>query len=69
MILCTLHQPSAVLFGFFDDLVLLQSGGHTEYFGPLGAKSEMLIAYFERNGAHKCSKDGNPAEYHPKLLF
>jgi ABC-type multidrug transport system ATPase subunit len=61
-ILCTLHQPSAVLFGFFDDLLLLQSGGQTVYFGALGAKSETLFAYFERNGAPKCQKDANPAE-------
>lgn len=64
-ILCTLHQPSVVLFEFFDDLLLLQSSGQTVYFGPLGPKSETLIGYFERNGAPKCQKDTNPAEYCP----
>jgi ATP-binding cassette, subfamily G (WHITE), member 2, PDR len=67
-ILCTLHQPSAVLFGYFDELLLLQAGGQTTYFGPLGAKSETLINYFERNGPLKCKKDVNPAEYDLVLL-
>lgn len=62
-ILCTVHQPSAILFGHFDDLLLLQAGGQTVYFGPLGRDSQILIDYLERNGASKCKKNANPAEY------
>ena len=32
-ILCTLHQPSAMLFQRFDRLLLLAEGGRTVYFG------------------------------------
>ncbi|GAB1202987.1 hypothetical protein APSETT445_001611 [Aspergillus pseudonomiae] len=62
-ILCTIHQPSAVLFEHFDDLVLLQSGGKVVYNGELGHDSSKLISYFERNGGKKCPPHANPAEY------
>ncbi|KAI9370476.1 ABC-2 type transporter-domain-containing protein [Aspergillus egyptiacus] len=62
-ILCTIHQPSAVLFEMFDDLLLLKSGGRTVYNGELGRDSSKLIEYFERNGGKKCPPDANPAEY------
>lgn len=61
-ILCTIHQPSAVLFEMFDDLILLQSGGRTVYNGELGTDSSKLIQYFEQNGGKKCPDDANPAE-------
>jgi ATP-binding cassette subfamily G (WHITE) protein 2 (PDR) len=32
-ILCTIHQPSAMLFQRFDRLLLLAEGGRTVYFG------------------------------------
>lgn len=32
-ILCTIHQPSAMLFQRFDRLLLLAEGGKTVYFG------------------------------------
>lgn len=32
-ILCTIHQPSAMLFQRFDRLLLLADGGRTVYFG------------------------------------
>lgn len=32
-IMCTIHQPSAILFQRFDRLLLLQPGGKTVYFG------------------------------------
>ena len=62
-ILCTIHQPSAVLFEEFDELILLKSGGRIVYHGSLGRDSRHLIDYFEHNGAKKCPKDMNPAEY------
>lgn len=61
-ILCTIHQPSAVLFDEFDDLLLLQSGGRVVFHGELGNDSRRLIEYFERNGVKPCPLDANPAE-------
>lgn len=61
-ILCTIHQPSAVLFEQFDELLLLQSGGRVVYNNELGTDSKKLIEYFEQNGARKCSPHENPAE-------
>lgn len=61
-ILCTIHQPNAILFEHFDRLLLLQKGGRTVYFGPIGKDSHNLIEYFAANGAH-CPPDANPAEY------
>ncbi|KZF21113.1 hypothetical protein L228DRAFT_222166 [Xylona heveae TC161] len=62
-ILCTIHQPSSVLFEHFDELLLLKSGGRVVYHGSLGKDSKDLISYFERNGAKHCKPDANPAEY------
>ncbi|WXC58253.1 hypothetical protein SNK03_004151 [Fusarium graminearum] len=66
-ILCTIHQPSAALFQRFDRLLLLAKGGRTVYFGPIGRNSNVLIDYFQRNGADLFDRgDGihrNPAEY------
>ena len=61
-ILCTIHQPSAVLFEQFDDLLLLKSGGRVVYNGALGQDFSALLGYFERNGAERCPPDANPAE-------
>lgn len=61
-ILCTIHQPSAVLFEEFDDLLLLKSGGRVVYSGELGRDSKHLIEYFESNGAKQCPTHANPAE-------
>jgi ATP-binding cassette, subfamily G (WHITE), member 2, SNQ2 len=62
-VLCTIHQPSAVLFEHFDELLLLKTGGRIVYHGPLGHDSHHLIEYFESNGAKKCPPTANPAEY------
>ncbi|KAI0172929.1 ATP-binding cassette transporter [Hypoxylon sp. FL1284] len=62
-ILCTIHQPSAMLFQRFDRLLLLADGGRTVYFGDIGKNSETLTGYFEHNGASPCPHDANPAEW------
>ncbi|KAI4732022.1 putative ABC multidrug transporter [Aureobasidium sp. EXF-10728] len=62
-VLCTIHQPSAVLFQEFDRLLFLAKGGKTVYFGDIGKNSRTLLDYFEANGARNCEDDENPAEY------
>ncbi|KAF4971476.1 hypothetical protein FSARC_1704 [Fusarium sarcochroum] len=62
-ILCTIHQPSAMLFQRFDRLLFLSKNGRTVYFGDIGDHSQSLIDYFERNGAPACSPEANPAEW------
>ena len=62
-ILCTIHQPSALLFQEFDRLLFLARGGRTVYFGDIGNNSEKLINYFESHGAPPCPTDANPAEW------
>lgn len=62
-ILCTIHQPSAMLFQRFDRLLFLAKGGKTIYFGEVGDKSKILVDYFTRNGAQDCPPDANPAEW------
>lgn len=62
-ILCTIHQPSAILFQEFDQLLFLARGGKTVYFGPIGTNSRTLLDYFETHGARKCEDEENPAEY------
>lgn len=61
-ILCTIHQPSAMLFQRFDRLLLL-SKGKTIYFGDIGKNADTLVRYFTRNGAHQLPIGKNPAEY------
>ncbi|RSL89934.1 ZEB2-regulated ABC transporter 1 [Fusarium floridanum] len=62
-ILCTIHQPSAILFQRFDRLLFLASGGKTVYFGDIGDHSRSMIDYFDKKGADPCSPDANPAEW------
>lgn len=62
-VLCTIHQPSAILFQEFDRLLFLARGGRTVYFGDIGDNSRTLLDYFESKGARKCGADENPAEY------
>ncbi|KAJ3545283.1 hypothetical protein NMY22_g2500 [Coprinellus aureogranulatus] len=61
-ILCTIHQPSSLLFESFDRLLLLERGGETVYFGDIGPDSRVLREYFARHGAI-CPGNVNPAEY------
>lgn len=62
-ILCTIHQPSAILFQEFDEVLLLTSSGREVYFGNTGERGTTIIDYFERNGATAAAPDANPAEY------
>ncbi|KAI1821439.1 ABC-2 type transporter-domain-containing protein [Xylaria intraflava] len=62
-VLCTIHQPSAMLFQRFDRLLFLAKGGKTVYFGEIGDNSKTLTNYFERHGAPACPPTANPAEW------
>ena len=62
-VLCTIHQPSAMLMQQFDRLLFLAKGGRTVYFGDLGPNMETLIKYFEDKGSLKCPQNTNPAEW------
>ncbi|VEU21196.1 DEKNAAC102123 [Brettanomyces naardenensis] len=62
-ILCTIHQPSAILMQEFDRLLFLAQGGRTVYFGELGKNCQTLIDYFEYHGAASCPPHANPAEW------
>lgn len=46
-VMVTIHQPSIEIFESFDTLLLLQRGGRTTYFGPLGQESSMLVDYLQ----------------------
>jgi hypothetical protein len=47
----------------FDSMLLLQRGGHTVYFGPLGPSSSTLTNYLARHGADAIEPHDNPADY------
>ncbi|KAI0123219.1 P-loop containing nucleoside triphosphate hydrolase protein [Xylariales sp. AK1849] len=67
-VLCTIHQPSAMLFQKFDRLLLLGSGGKTVYFGDIGENSRIVTSYFERHGAELCDTSENPAEWMLRVI-
>ncbi|KAK3942613.1 ABC-2 type transporter-domain-containing protein [Diplogelasinospora grovesii] len=62
-ILCTIHQPSAMLFQRFDRLLFLAKGGKTVYFGDIGENSTTMTSYFERHSGFSCPPEANPAEW------
>eukprot|EP00299_Pterocystis_sp_00344_P019875 c9825_g1_i1.p1 GENE.c9825_g1_i1~~c9825_g1_i1.p1 ORF type:complete len:1418 (-),score=402.66 c9825_g1_i1:52-4305(-) len=63
-IICTIHQPSVVLFEMFDNLLLLKKGGKTVYFGSLGPKNAHLKRYIENvPGAPPLQENENAANY------
>lgn len=61
-IICTIHQPSAVIFDMFDHVLLLAPGGRTVYFGETGDNSGTVVDYFARGGA-AMESTANPAEF------
>ncbi|KKF94252.1 ABC transporter G family member 11 [Ceratocystis platani] len=61
-ILCTIHQPNASLFENFDRLLLLQRGGRTVYFGPIGKDAHVLRGYLHDHGADAAPTE-NVAEF------
>lgn len=62
-ILCTIHQPSAMLFQRFDRLLFLARGGKTVYFGDIGENSQTMVDYFQRTSGMMCPDTANPAEW------
>ena len=62
-ILCTIHQPSTILFRMFDRLLLLTEGGKAVYFGDIGPDASTVLQYFEKRGAQPCEIARNPAEW------
>ncbi|KAM0793564.1 hypothetical protein ACM66B_001000 [Microbotryomycetes sp. NB124-2] len=56
-VICTIHQPSAETFGVFDDLLLLQRGGRSVYFGPRCD----AVQYFTDQGLKQSQL--NPADF------
>jgi len=62
-ILCTIHQPSAMLFQEFDRVLLMAAGGKTVYFGEVGKDSETVVRYFGDRGARTIAGAENPADY------
>ncbi|CAO1612964.1 unnamed protein product [Sympodiomycopsis kandeliae] len=61
-ILCTIHQPSSLLFETFDRLLLLQRGGQVVYNGPVGKEGCHINKYFADRGA-QIPAGQNPAEF------
>lgn len=61
-IVCTIHQPSGVLFEMFDHVMLLSPGGRTVYFGETGTHASTVAGYFASYGAVMGPKE-NPAEF------
>ncbi|KAJ5743391.1 hypothetical protein N7533_010493 [Penicillium manginii] len=61
-IVCTIHQPSGVLFDMFDHVLLLAPGGKTVFFGETGERSVKVAEYFAKYGAI-IGEDDNPAEF------
>ncbi|GMF58431.1 unnamed protein product [Phytophthora fragariaefolia] len=63
-IVCTIHQPSTLVFELFDSLLLLKRGGEMVYFGKLGEKASELVNYFEAiDGVTKLDSGYNPATW------
>ncbi|RHY00003.1 hypothetical protein DYB25_000377 [Aphanomyces astaci] len=61
-IVCTIHQPSSVVFNLFDNVMIL-SQGRTAYFGS----PQLSIAHFANLG-HPCPPFTNPGEFFLQLV-
>ena len=61
-IICTIHQPSSELIQQFDQILALNPGGNTFYFGPVGDNGSAVIKYFADRGVH-CPPSKNVAEF------
>ncbi|KAG6614192.1 ABC transporter G family member 15 [Phytophthora cinnamomi] len=61
-VVCTIHQPSSLVYEMFTNVVVL-SAGQTVYCGP---RSKM-ISYFASSG-YDCPQYMNPAEYFISLV-
>ncbi|KAG1677137.1 hypothetical protein FOA52_000943 [Chlamydomonas sp. UWO 241] len=63
-VVVTIHQPSIEIFEAFDNLLLMQRGGRTAYFGQLGFESSKLVGYLQAVPGCEPVKDGvNPATW------
>ncbi|XP_015057154.1 pleiotropic drug resistance protein 2 [Solanum pennellii] len=63
-VVCTIHQPSIDIFEAFDELLLMKRGGQVIYAGPLGARSQTMVEYFEAiRGVPKIRECDNPATW------
>jgi ATP-binding cassette subfamily G (WHITE) protein 2 (SNQ2) len=61
-IICTIHQPSAVLIQQFDMILALNPGGNLFYFGDVGESGQTVLQYFKDRGID-CPPNKNPAEF------
>lgn len=61
-IICTIHQPSAVLIQQFEMILALNPGGNTFYFGPVGENGNVVKEYFADRG-FQCPPSKNIAEF------
>ncbi|KAH1114108.1 hypothetical protein J1N35_007486 [Gossypium stocksii] len=63
-VVCTIHQPSIDIFEAFDELILMKTGGHIIYSGPLGQNSMRVVEYFQNiPGVPKIKDNYNPATW------
>ena len=61
-VVCTIHQPSAEIFGMFDHILLLDQGS-VVYNGPTGAGSSEVLDYFSSHLTDRLGQlsDGPPS--------
>jgi hypothetical protein len=64
-VITTIHQPSSEVFYMFDDILLLQKGGFTAYFGPIGDHGATLVSHLLQAvpNAHALPEGMNPASW------